>query len=106
MLRSGKNNPHPSTLEDLRNYVREVCLEPDAMHDLPSNDLELWRGRARRAERELADIKNGLRDLLARSSSAPAHKTSTDRAPAGHLPPVAPNVKGLEEMEKTKSRHA
>ncbi|MEI8289821.1 MAG: helix-turn-helix transcriptional regulator [Verrucomicrobiota bacterium] len=69
MLRSGKNNPHPSTLEDLRKYVQEVYSEPASHHGQSVNETELWRGRARRAERELADLKNGLRELLARPSS-------------------------------------
>lgn len=43
--------------------------QPESMHDASGpSDLEVWRGRAKRAEKELAELKSGLRALLAKPS--------------------------------------
>jgi len=81
--------------------------EPMMLQDsLTGAETDLWKQRAKNAEQKLFDLQTGLRELLAQSqvSSAPAHKTSSGRAAAGHLPPVAKNLIGLEELEKTKLR--
>ena len=66
---AGKRGTRPLNVEKLRSYVNQVCgIKTDALHDAPE-DAAVWRERAKRAEQELADLRSGLRDLLARPSS-------------------------------------
>ena len=46
------------------------------------SELQIWRRRAKLAEADLADLRQGLRDLLARSDPAPPPPASSGKADA------------------------
>jgi transcriptional regulator with XRE-family HTH domain len=74
MWNKGKRNPRPLALEKLRAMVARICGPPStSAHHLKETSEgsgeNIWRDRAKRAEQELADLRSGLRELLARPSS-------------------------------------
>ncbi len=66
-----KNNIDPAdraTVELFKlllSVEKPSAIAPAALHDAPlSGDIDIWRNRAKRAEQELADLRQGLRILL------------------------------------------
>lgn len=92
--------------------LKEILSEPEASirkakEDVPGGgggmaELEIWRRRAKLAEKNLADLRDGLRSLLALSSNLPpearAGKVSDLRRP-----PEGPALN--ETPERGKSNH-
>lgn len=70
-LVAGDTVPSESALKLLRLSVAvQPSMEASALHDAPAGDLEIWRRRAKTAERQLADLRDGLRELLEKSASS------------------------------------
>jgi transcriptional regulator with XRE-family HTH domain len=65
MILKGTNSPSGSTLQLMRELVGpDKVFRAELREAAPRSDLEVWRQRAQAAEQELANLKQGLRDLL------------------------------------------
>jgi transcriptional regulator with XRE-family HTH domain len=75
--------------------------EPVPLRDAPterSEDLEVWKRRAKDAEKKLSDVETGLRRLLAAATSAPLPSSE----PEGQGKSLAESgaAKGLAESQE------
>lgn len=74
---SGDTIPSPATMKLFRYILSDQGIGEGSMmmHDrsasAPESDMEIWKRRAKVAEKELADLKAGMRDLIDKSSSKP-----------------------------------
>lgn len=56
--------------------------DPPALREQHSSETEVWRRRAKVAEQTVAELRNGMRDLLSRTSHAPKSSEYEQRGPA------------------------
>lgn len=73
--------PSPATMKLMQMVFADEIAAPMQLRESPHppSELEIWRGRARRAEKKLAEVQSGLRRLLAATNDAPpVHGVSSD----------------------------